>query len=102
MDYQFVLQMSGELAEDLDSLIDLEDRLTEVLTDADVDGHDIGSGQANIFILTSDPRGTFLAATPVLQKANQLDNLTAAYREPDGEAYTVIWPTGSTKVFKIL
>ena len=32
----------------------------------------------------------------------QLDNLTAAYREPDGEAYTVIWPTGSTKVFKIL
>ena len=102
MDYQLVLQMSGELAEDLDSLIDLEDRLTEVLTDADVDGHDIGSGQANIFILTSDPRGTFLAAKPVLQKASQLDNLTVAYREADGEVYMVIWPTGSTKVFKIL
>jgi hypothetical protein len=102
MDYQLFLQMSGELADDLDSLIDLEDRLTEVLTDADVDGHDIGSGQANVFILTTDPHATFLAAKPVLQKADQLDNLIAAYRDADGEAYTVVWPTGSTKVFKIL
>jgi hypothetical protein len=102
MNYQLVLQLTGDLAEDLESLIDLEDRLTEALTDAEVDGHDIGSRQANVFILTTDPHSTFEAAKPVLERANQLDNLTAAYREADGEAYTVIWPSGSTKAFKIL
>jgi len=101
MNYQLVLQLTGDLAEDLDALIDLEDRLTEGLQDADVDGHDIGSGHANVFILTTDPHSTFQAARAVLEKANQLDNLTAAYREAEGEAYTVVWPSGSTKVFKI-
>jgi len=41
-------------------MIALEEDLIEKLGDsADVDGHDMGSGERNIFIFTSDPVRTF-------------------------------------------
>ena len=59
-DYQLVLQFCGDSLQDLDELIALEDELIEQLGDsADVDGHDVGSGETNIFIFTSDPKQTF-------------------------------------------
>jgi hypothetical protein len=103
MKYQLVLQFLGDSGEDLDAVVDLEDQLTEALgEDADVDGHDIGSGQTNLFISTSNPAATFQLAKSVLQKAKRLQSLTAAYRDADGEDYTVIWPSGSKKKFEVL
>lgn len=102
MDHQLVLQFHGDSLEDLDAAVALEDELGDALGDtAEVDGHDTGSGETNIFIFTSDPAATFQQIKPLLTKAKRLDKLTAAYRETDGEDYTVIWPEGSRKEFQV-
>lgn len=83
-------------------MIALEDALIEVLGDsAKVDGHDVGSGEVNIFILTDEPEQTFQQARPVLELRGRLPALTAAYRSVTGESYTVIWPEHSREAFKI-
>ena len=102
MDYQLVLQFRGDSLDDFDAMVALEDELTEELGDsADVDGHDVGSGETNIFIFTSDPAATFERARPVLERAKQFKAVTAAYREVNGERYTVIWPEGSRQKFAV-
>jgi len=100
--YQLVLQFQGGALDDFDVLIALEDELGEALGDlADVDGHDIGAGEANIFIFTSDPVGAFNVVRPVLIKSKCLEKVTAAYREVEGEDYTVIWPVGCKMKFEV-
>jgi hypothetical protein len=102
-DFQLVLQFCGDSLQDLDAIVALEDQLVSTLGDsADVDGHDVGSGQANIFIFTTDPSGTFTAAKPVLKAAKMLDDVVAAYRDVNDEAFTVIWPSGYQKRFALL
>lgn len=60
MRYQLVLQFRGDTLADYDQMVALEDRLIADLgRSADVDGHDCGSGETNIFIFTGDPAGTF-------------------------------------------
>ena len=67
--YQLVLQFRGDSLDDYDAMIRLEDDLiAELQGVAEVDGHDMGSGEANIFILTSDPRRTLERAKPVLKR----------------------------------
>jgi hypothetical protein len=102
MDYQLVLQFRGDSLRDLDATVALEDELIEELGDAaDVDGHDVGSGETNIFIFTSDPAATFHRARPVLERRQQLQAVTAAYREVEGEQFTVLWPEGSRREFSV-
>lgn len=102
MQYQLTLQFAGDSLGDYDAMVALEDELTEQLGDsADVDGHDCGSGETNIFIFTPDPAATFQRMRPVLERARQLQAVTAAYREVDGERYTVIWPEDSQREFTV-
>ncbi len=54
-----------------------------------------------MFILTSDPRVTLERAKSVLKRRKCLETITAAYRAVGGENYTIIWPEGSTDVFRI-
>lgn len=85
MDYQLVLQFPGDSLGDFDAMVALEDELTEELGDsADVDGHDAGSGETNIFILTSDPGATCNRVRSVLERNKQFQAVTAAYREGRG------------------
>jgi hypothetical protein len=101
--YQLVLQFPGDTLSDLDAMVALEDALIEDLVDsADVDGHDFGSGETNIFIFTDNPEATFATAKRRLQREGRLDSVTAAYRPVDGERYTVIWPKDFTKQFTII
>ena len=98
MRYQLTLQFRGDSLADYDAMVALQDELTEELGDsADVDGHDCGSGETNIFIFTSDPAATFQRIRPVLERTAHLQSVTAAYREVDGERYTVLWPAGSER-----
>ena len=100
--YQLVLQFRGDSLDDYDAMIRLEDDLiAELQGVAEVDGHDMGSGEANIFILTSDPRGILERAKPVLKRRKCLEIMSAGYRTVGGENYTMIWPEGSSDAFRI-
>ena len=80
MDFQLVLQFRGDSLDDFDVMVALEEELMEELGDsADVDGHDVGSGETNIFIFTSDPTGTFDRAKPVLARTQRLQAVTAVH-----------------------
>ena len=93
MRYQLVIQFPGDSLTDYDRLVSVEARLTAALADvAEVDGHDVGSGEANIFVLTEDPTGAFALALPVLKECVAIGGMRAAFRDVGGEAYTVIWP----------
>jgi hypothetical protein len=38
----------------------------------------------------------------VLERRQQLESVTAAYRDVEGERYTVIWPEGSRREFRVI
>ncbi len=102
MRYQLVLQFRGDSLADYDQMIALEDRLIEDLGRlAKVDGHDCGSGETKIFIFTTDPAATFWRVRQTLKQEGRLDTVTAAYREVEGERYTVLWPEGSAQEFRV-
>src|SRR5437899_1868160 len=99
---QLVLQFRGDSLADYDQMIAVEDHLTEELGDStDVDGHDVGSGVTNIFIFTDDPAATFPRIKPLLQSMDRLEAVTAAFRDVEGDQFTVIWPESSTEEFRV-
>ena len=99
--YQLVLQFPA-FAVDLDGLIAIEDELLAAIRPpAMVDGHDFGTGEGNIFILTDSPAATFEGVLPVLTDLSRERDVTAAYRSLDGEEYTVIWPKGFKGEFSV-
>jgi hypothetical protein len=100
--YQLALQFPASSIADYDEMIALEDELIETLgASAKVDGHDCGSGEMNIFVHTDEPEKVFEIIRPVVAKRKLFENLVAAYREIVGEDYTVIWPIGFEKQFRI-
>ena len=87
MKYQLVIQLSGD---DLDALVRLEEAVAERLGDlGNVDGHDIGRGEMNVFILTNEPRRAFDRIRPTL-----VGDFAAAYRRVDADSYVVLFPPG--------
>lgn len=87
---------------DFDALVTLEQNLQRVVEPiAEVDGHDIGSGEINIFVFTADPVATFERAKMLLSDASLLDKVGSAYRDLQSDKYTVIWPESSAEVFTI-
>jgi hypothetical protein len=86
--YQLVVQPPSE---DLDTLVALEESVEQELGGAgEVDGHDIGTGESNVFILTSDPRATFEKLRPALAG---ISSMRVAYRriEPFGD-WVILYP----------
>jgi hypothetical protein len=100
--YQLVLQFRGDSLANYDAMVGLENALIAELGDTtDVDGHDVGSGEVNIFIISADPMQTFRQARVVLERDGCLGAVTAAYRQLDGESYTTIWPENESKGFEV-
>jgi hypothetical protein len=99
--YQLVLQFSSSVVA-LDELIALEDALSESLgASATVDGHDFGSGEGNIFILTGDPTATLRLLLPVLAELGHENGATVAYRSVGSDQFTVIWPAEYRRAFSL-
>ena len=102
MPFQLVLQFVGHACPALEDLVALEDELQgHMPSNAVVDGHDIGSDEANIFVLTSDPAVTFSAMIPVLRERGRLKGLRVAYRAEASEDYVNLWPEGSVAPFNV-
>ena len=95
--YQLVVQfkIGGESADGLGLLDALEEKLEEIDDErALFDGHDIGSGEVNFFIMTNEPNGTFARLRLLLEGDGLLNRSEIAYRELDGEEFTALWPPG--------
>jgi hypothetical protein len=102
MRYQLVLQFPASSDEDFEWLVRLEDELINLFgSQHQVDGHDFGSGEMNIFIHTDLPKDAFEQAKAVLSKKS-LKNVRAAFRELRRDKYTVIWPEGYKGKFSIV
>ena len=95
MKYQLVLQWSAASQEDHDAVVAMTDDLEQALIDvADVDGWDFGSGEMNIFVYTDDPQAAFDLARAALELQGRAAEVRAAYRDVDGDDFTVLWPEG--------
>lgn len=92
MKYQLVIQFTEDIYEDIDAIAEMEDKLAESLVDAEVDGHDIGSGEINIFIHTNRPIDTFKIVKSILKNEDvNFKYVKIAYRETAGDHYIVLW-----------
>jgi hypothetical protein len=88
-----VLQWPLKSEDDLDALVETEERLEILLADtASVEGHDIGSGEMNIFIETDQPVETFESVRGVLQSESRWNDIRVAYRSVAGDTYSILWP----------
>jgi len=82
MRFQLVLQCPAVSLHDYDEIIGLEDLLIAKLSDPNhVDGHDFGSGKANVFVFTDDPDGTLDEVRTILSGHRLWPNLTIAGRQ---------------------
>jgi hypothetical protein len=101
MKYQLVLQWPASSIKDYDAMIEVEDALIEKLSEShEVDGHDAGSGEVNIFIRTEDPKRAFNEAKVILGTRDYWVGARVAYREVAGSEYTILWPKDLTE-FKV-
>lgn len=90
----FVLQWPGSSTNDYDSTSAIENLLISSLSKSSkVDGHDVGSGETNIFIETDDPQKLYEEIISVLGSHDAWPDIRFAYRNVDEDAYTVLWPT---------
>jgi hypothetical protein len=99
---QLVLQFRPWADHTLEELLAVENQL-EALTDlgADVDGHDFGSGEANIFLFTSDPAAALDRCVRVVASAGLLPLLSAGCRPTDEDVYVRTWPREDSSMFEI-
>jgi hypothetical protein len=80
----------------------LEEQLIDALArKAQVDGHDMGSEEANIFMHTLDAQMTFSDSFPFVERSGLVPRLTAAYREVTGDKYIRLWPKEDGAAFSI-
>jgi hypothetical protein len=102
MKYQLILQWPALSIRDYDTLVEIEDVLIDTLADgSEVDGHDAGTGEMNIFIHTDDPDNTFKAIKTAIGACDYWLTVRVAYRELSSSKYTILWPK-NLKEFKVV
>lgn len=95
MKYQLVLQLPASSIKDYDAMIELEETLMRSLGNlGKVDGHDAGSGEMNIFILTDNPKPSFQRVKKVLGTKDFMPELKVAYRAIGKDEFTILHPPG--------
>ena len=97
--HQLVVQFpwpDADLAS-FEHIADLELRIEALLAAVDegcLDGHDAGSGELNIFILSNMPEQTFHRIQPLIEEWAPRSDVRVAYRRLDDNAFTILWPPG--------
>lgn len=93
MKYQLVLQWPANAIEDYDVIVNIENVLIECLSKKhEVDGHDAGSGEVNIFLRTDDPMAAFNEIKDAIGIRDFWPDARIAFREITGNQYTILWP----------
>jgi hypothetical protein len=97
--FQLILQFSAMRSQEFDALVALEEELMRSLSQiAEVDGHDCGAGEFNIFLRTDVPKEAFNVAKILIQHLRPKQQLRAAYRDMAKDELVILWPPGLRKV----
>ena len=100
--YQLVLQFLASDITDYDQMIALENSLIQECRGlGDVEGHDVGSAEMNIFIHTDQPVELTSHVVEHHHSDPLLMNMIAAFREFGLHDYTVVWPRDFHGVFEV-
>ena len=99
--FQLVLQFAPWSDRDFELLVQLEDQLDAVLGSDEVDGHDLGSNEANIFVVTEHPAPALQACLPVIREAGLLANFSAGCRSVGEDVCARAWPVGDAAPFVV-
>lgn len=76
-------------------MIELEETIMRSLGNlGKVDGHDAGSGEMNIFILTDHPKLAFQGIRQLLGTRDFMPGLKVAFREIGKDEFTILHPSG--------
>jgi hypothetical protein len=87
---QFPLKAIFPDEAELDSIVEIEERLDELAGGRfDVDGHDAGNGEMNIFIITDDAADTFELVREHLPADRKW---RAGFRDDDADEYVPLAP----------
>ena len=99
--FQLVLQFAPWDSARFDDLIALEEKLIAAVgSRASVDGHDVGSGEANIFLLTAHPTEVLRDCVPVVQQS-AFRVFAAGYRDLEADDYQRLWPQEDRSPFVV-
>jgi len=94
-EYQLIFQWDASTIENFDSIVETESILRKNLQRKhSVDGHDMGVGEANIFVLTQFPIDAFDESMRILKGQDALIGVRVAYREVLKDDYVILWPEG--------
>ncbi len=97
--YQLVVQFAGDFFPSFDAMVAFEDDLIATLpTSHVVDGHDIGSGTTNFFILTDFPVAAYRAVRRRTTRAMER-RMRIAYRPAREDTFTNLWPRRDPRPF---
>lgn len=78
-------------------MVELEDTIMRSLGNlGGVDGHDVGSGEMNIFILTDHPEPAFERIKPLLGTGDFMPDLKVAFRMIGHDEFTILHPADLT------
>lgn len=101
MKYQLVIKFNASSIKDFDHLIEIENRLIGAFGDLhEVDGHDFGTGEMNIFVHTDSPENAFEIIRKNLT-ASEIKDVKVAFRELGLEKINVLWPVDYNGKFTI-
>jgi hypothetical protein len=94
MKYQLVLQWQQASLETFDEMVGLEELLEKTAADlGELDGHDAGSGEVNIFFHTDTPGLLFERLQHTLASQNRLATARIAFRDTAEDSdYVILWP----------
>lgn len=87
------LQWDSSSKLDYNPLLEFESQLTNDLSrEHEADGHDFGSGEMDIFILTKDPKKAFVEVKRLVASTGLGCGMSAAFVEEAGDEYTILSP----------
>jgi hypothetical protein len=99
-EYQLVIEFADDSPENIKRVTDVEMQLDDELKHGEVDGHDVGQGIVNLFIITKLPDKCFAEAMSHM-KSSSLTPGAAAYRLVAGGEYVRLWPIGDKTPFEL-
>lgn len=98
MEYQLVIEFTGDSPENFQRVAELEEKLDEQLNSGEVDGNDVGLGIINVFIIAEHPDICFAEAMGIISGTTPSG---AGYKPLEGEDYVRLSPAGDKTPFEL-